>query len=210
MGNKEGKSTESTELTPKRMKHDSIYLKIYCFTLSILDIALLKANTNYSEQEIRDWYERFIDDCPNGKLSKKQFTRLYKQFYEDGEADKICKDAFDRFDVDGNGSIDFEEFLLALSVSSQANLEDRLSAAFDICDMSNDGQIDQRELTNWITTIYDLVGETDRKGEKDPKRRAMEIMRSLDINGDRKLNKEEFIIGCKNDSHICKLLALNA
>ena len=74
---------------------------------------------------------------------------------------------------------------------------------------------------------YDLVGETDRKGKKDPKRRAAEIMRNLDINDDRKLSKEEFITGyilfydtydfcifyilffirCKNDPHICRLLA---
>ncbi|CAF1120688.1 unnamed protein product [Rotaria sordida] len=188
MGNKEGKSTESTELTPKH-------------------IAFLKANTNYSEQEIRNWHAKFIDDCPNGKLSKRQFSRLYRQFYEDGEGDKYCKHAFDMFDTDGNGSIDFDEFLIALSVPTQANLEDRLNVIFDMYDMSNDGHIDQRQLTKWITAMYDLAGETDRKGDKDPKRRAAEIMRSLDINGDRKLSKEEFIAGCKNDSHIRKLLA---
>ncbi|CAF0857026.1 unnamed protein product [Rotaria sordida] len=191
MGNKEGKSIEPPVLTPDH-------------------IALLKSNTDYSEQEIREWHTGFIRDCPSGKLTKKQFTEVYKQFCPEGRADKYCKYAFDVFDADGNGSIDFKEFLLALSVSSKANLDDRLCVAFNMYDTSDDGHIDQKELAKWITTVYDLVGETDRKGENDPKRRATEIMKSLDINGDRKLSKEEFISGCKNDPHIHKLLAPEA
>ncbi len=42
---------------------------------------------------------------------------------------------------------------------------------------------------------YDLVGETDRKGENDPKHRAQEIIKKLDVSGDKKLNKQEFIAG---------------
>ncbi len=42
---------------------------------------------------------------------------------------------------------------------------------------------------------YDLVGETDRRGDRDPKKRATEIISKLDVGGDRKLNKQEFIAG---------------
>ncbi len=42
---------------------------------------------------------------------------------------------------------------------------------------------------------YDLVGETDRKGDRDPKKRATEIIAKLDVGGDKKLNKQEFIAG---------------
>lgn len=42
---------------------------------------------------------------------------------------------------------------------------------------------------------YDLVGEIDRKGDRDPKKCAAEIIEQLDKNGDKKLNREEFIAG---------------
>ncbi len=42
---------------------------------------------------------------------------------------------------------------------------------------------------------YDLVGETDRKGDRDPKKRATDIIGRLDVGGDKKLNKQEFIAG---------------
>ena len=42
---------------------------------------------------------------------------------------------------------------------------------------------------------YDLVGESDRRGDRDPKRRAAEIIGKLDVQGDKKLSKHEFIAG---------------
>ncbi len=44
---------------------------------------------------------------------------------------------------------------------------------------------------------YDLVGEVDRKGDRDPKKRAIDIITALDVSGDKKLNKHEFIAGQK-------------
>jgi len=191
MGNKGAKKSGSTELTPKQ-------------------IAMLRANTKYTEREIREWHAGFLRDCPNGKLDKKKFAEVYKQFYPGGKVDTFCKYAFDTFDTDNNGTVDFDEFLLAIAATSQGNLDDRLEVAFDMYDISDDGQIDQKELSSMISAMYDLVGETDRKGANDPKKRAQDIIGKLDVGGDRKLSKQEFIAGCKNDAVIRRLLAPNA
>lgn len=42
---------------------------------------------------------------------------------------------------------------------------------------------------------YDLVGEADRKGDKDPKKRAADIIAQLDTAGDKKITRAEFIAG---------------
>jgi Ca2+-binding EF-hand superfamily protein len=44
----------------------------------------------------------------------------------------IYRYAFQTFDSNNDGTIDFEEFLLAISVSSQGSLDDRLAVAFDM------------------------------------------------------------------------------
>ncbi len=44
----------------------------------------------------------------------------------------ISRYAFATFDKNNDGSIDFDEFLIALSASSQGKLDDRLEVAFDL------------------------------------------------------------------------------
>jgi Ca2+-binding EF-hand superfamily protein len=43
-----------------------------------------------------------------------------------------CRYAFDAFDTNHDGTINFEEFLLASSVTSQGDLDDRLAFGFDL------------------------------------------------------------------------------
>lgn len=65
----------------------------------------------------------------------------------------IFRLAFDTFDKNDDGTIDFDEFLLAISATSQGNVDDRLAVAFDMYDISDDGFIDQKELTKMITAM---------------------------------------------------------
>lgn len=134
MGNRGTKKPRSNELTPK-------------------EILLLKANTQYSEKQIRDSHAKFLRDCPNGKLNKIQFVEMYKKYLKQDKAEAFCKLAFSAFDTNHDGSIDFDEFLLCIAAMSQADLNQRLEVVFDICDSSDDGQIDRNELANMIAVM---------------------------------------------------------
>ncbi|CAF1487664.1 unnamed protein product [Rotaria sordida] len=190
MGNKQPKKTISNELTEDQ-------------------VGVLKSNTKFTDNEIREWHESFMRDCPTGRIDKKRFVEFYKQFYPNGKVDNYCKHAFRPFDTDNNGTIDFQEFLLAIATKTQGDLDHRLIFAFNMYDMSKDGLINQKGLITLISAIYDLVGETDRKGDRDPKKIAADIIAKLDSNGDNKLSKVEFIAGCKNNPNIRALLAPN-
>lgn len=54
---------------------------------------------------------------------------------------------------------------------------------------------DKKKPERFFDFQYDLVGETDRKGDRDPKKRAGDIIAQLDTTGDKKLTKAEFIAG---------------
>ncbi|CAF1052944.1 unnamed protein product [Rotaria sp. Silwood1] len=149
---------------------------------------------------------------PPKELTPKQLAMLKATTqYSDrgGKADTYCQLAFSMFDANHDGVIDFNEYLLAVAATSQGDLDDRLEVAFHICDTSDDGQIDRKELAAMISAAYDLRGETNRKGDNDPKKRAAEIISRIDVGGDKKLNKYEFIAGCKNDPALRQLLAPN-
>lgn len=44
----------------------------------------------------------------------------------------VFRFAFDTFDANNDGSIDFDEFLLAVSATSQGDVDERLAVAFDM------------------------------------------------------------------------------
>ncbi len=47
----------------------------------------------------------FQKDCPTGKLNKKKFTDVYKQFFPSGKAEKFCEYVFRTFDNDSSGNV---------------------------------------------------------------------------------------------------------
>ncbi len=116
-------------------------------------------------------------DCPSGQLSKKKFIEVYKQFYPNGKAEKFCEHVFRTFDRDSNGYIginiftselefsdksidylfyyltDFNEFLIAISVTSRGDLRKKLEWAFTMYDIDGNGKIDKKEMKKIIDVI---------------------------------------------------------
>jgi len=169
----------------------------------------LTKNTNYTPEQIRQWHQAFLRDCPSGRLTSRQFTDVYKKFYPEYEAEKYSTQVFRTFDMDSNGYIDFVEFILAVNVNSNGNMRDKLGLAFDIYDINGNGQIDKKEMTKVITAIYDLLGEENRKGDNAPENRVKKIMDKLDANDDKSISRDEFIEGCLKDEMLRQLLAPN-
>ena len=70
-----------------------------------------------------------MKDCPAGQLDKTEFSRIYKQFFPFGDPGEFSEYVFDVFDVNKNGTIDFKEFICALSITSRGSLDEKLRCA---------------------------------------------------------------------------------
>ena len=74
------------------------------------DIKKLTDLTHFSQQELKQWYQGFIKDCPDGILDREKFASMYCQFYDSANADEFSEHVFRTYDTNGDGTIGMRSF----------------------------------------------------------------------------------------------------
>ena len=80
------------------------------------DIKHLSAQTGLDKTVIKNTFDKFMANNPDGQLDRKEFARLYDQLRPEPaeRLDEISEYVFKVFDSDKNGSISFQEFMVRL------------------------------------------------------------------------------------------------
>ncbi|CAF0883392.1 unnamed protein product [Brachionus calyciflorus] len=166
--------------------------------------------TDFSKEIILHYYDGFLADCPSGKLSKKEFQKMYKQIFPHSKSIKFCLRIFEIFDRNKDNYLDFEEFLLAIKVTTSGDINDKLKVAFEIYDLKGDGKLDKKEMIKTLINIYEMAGEDNKslKGQyqKFAEKKVDILFERFNLKKDNYLTLSEFTEGCLNDEYLKNLL----
>jgi Ca2+-binding EF-hand superfamily protein len=163
-------------------------------------------------------------------LTKEEFQKIYRQFFPFGDPTSFADYVFKVFDSDKSGTIDFKEFICALSVTSRGKMEDKLDWAFQLYDIDGDGKISYEEMLAIVEAIYKMVrmvafgspivleltnlfvqvGSMVKlpEDEDTPEKRVRKIFRMMDKDENGSLDMAEFKEGSKRDETIVSALSL--
>ncbi len=190
------------------------------------EIRFLLSNTKLTREQINALHYNFLEECPSGKMTKKDFSKLFKKVHQSDnkkeKSDKFCDYVFKVIDAENRGYISFKDFVLCLSLTSYGDFKQKCEFAFRLYDLDKDGKISKKEMTLVLESLYDLSGIVDRKGNKAPAKKVEEIINKLNknntissassnnlVSSKNKTNdyitKDQFMDGCLNDKNIKNL-----
>jgi len=171
------------------------------------DRKALAETSGLSEDEVGVKFDAFVKDHPDGKLRKKDFRDMMSQALPKKDAGKLEKHVFRIYDTNGDGYIDFVEFMVVFYILSEGTPEEVLSKLFRVFDVNSDGSISIKELHRLVSDLYGLVQQ------KDPHLASKELIAStafkeMDTDGDGEVTQQEFVRAVLGQEQFSKMLTM--
>mmetsp|Transcript_33359 Transcript_33359/g.33983 ORF Transcript_33359/g.33983 Transcript_33359/m.33983 type:complete len:288 (-) Transcript_33359:74-937(-) len=136
--------------------------------------------------EVNKFYQAFckFDVMKDGTIELAEFLIQLKLT----NSTKIAKEVFGDMDRDGDGDLNFREFVLCVWKYLMRTKESVASFAFDMFDTDNSSTLTIEEIEEMVMFVY---------GTRDLSKNVKKVIKDLDTNADGKIVKEEFISAAK-------------
>lgn len=137
------------------------------------------------EEQVAEFKEAFslFDKDGDGVISTRELGTVMRSLGQN-PTDSEIQDMINEIDEDGNGTIDFTEFLSLMVRKIQSNnIDDELRDAFKVFDRDGNGLISASELRHVMTNL----------GEKLTEEEVEEMIKEADVDGDGHVNFTEFV-----------------
>ncbi|UKK01874.1 calmodulin [Theileria orientalis] len=138
-----------------------------------------------SEEQIAEFKEAFslFDKDGDGSITTKELGTIMRSLGQNPTEAEL-QDMINEIDTNSSGTIDFPEFLLLMARKmKECDTEEELIQAFKVFDRDGNGFISAQELRHVMTNL----------GERLTDEEVDEMLREADIDGDGKINYEEFV-----------------
>uniref|UniRef100_A0ACB8GA80 Uncharacterized protein n=1 Tax=Sphaerodactylus townsendi TaxID=933632 RepID=A0ACB8GA80_9SAUR len=145
-----------------------------------LILALLVRNV---DREFKEAFSLFDKDG-DGTITTKELGTVMRSLGQNPTEAEL-QDMINEVDADGNGTIDFPEFLTMMARKMKdTDSEEEIREAFRVFDKDGNGYISAAELRHVMTNL----------GEKLTDEEVDEMIREADIDGDGQVNYEDCIV----------------
>lgn len=151
----------------------------------------MASGLKFSESEIDAYREAFMffDRDKDEKIDAAELANVMRTLGMNPTPAEL-EDMVREVDIDGNGTIEFDEFLELLAKhTGSMDPEAELREAFNMFDKDGNGMIDKEELTEMLMKLGETLTPADLE----------ELMRQADTNQDGMIDFQEFkaLVGTK-------------
>ncbi|XP_074604479.1 calmodulin-like [Brevipalpus obovatus] len=144
-----------------------------------------KTEYGLTEEQVSEFKEAFklFDKDLDGRITSTELGVVMRSLGQRA-TDTELKNMVTLVDQDGNGTIEFNEFLHMMSKKmKETDKEEELREAFRVFDRNGDGYIEASELRHVMTNL----------GEKLTDEEVEDMIKEADLDGDGLVNYDEFV-----------------
>jgi len=186
----------ATSVLSKVLPKVTLNRQKYNHELSEEEVNFLTSNTTLEKEKVEAQHRNFLSNHKSGQISKKKFDSMIKESYPGTKASKLSRHLFRMYDTNGDGSVDFKEYVLGLDILTNGTPEQNLKQIFRLLDINNDGKINMKELKKILKDIKELSKENNSGDNETDEKLAIEAFSEMDLNEDGDITEEEFIAAC--------------
>uniref|UniRef100_A0A3Q4HLN6 Guanylate cyclase activator 1d n=1 Tax=Neolamprologus brichardi TaxID=32507 RepID=A0A3Q4HLN6_NEOBR len=135
-------------------------------------------------EDMNHWYNKFMKESPSGLITLFELKAILNLKGLNEEANRCVEQVFFTFDMDGDGYINFVEYIAAISLMLKGEINQKLK---------------------WYFKLFDQDDITQNK-DIDPEEIVSLIFERIDVKGEGELTLEEFIEGAKDHEDIMDML----
>ena len=176
--------------------------------LNLDEARRLAGLSEFEPEEVFEEFAHYADD--DGTLDRDAFMNAFFALVDKSDvleseeelerAETLFNMIFEAFDVDGNGTIDFNELSSGVSVLCGGSTSSKVRAVFDLYDLNGDGFIDLEEMTTYLTSVFRMLyqlqpGTAEQMGvsaEELGMATGRQAFEDADLNHDGRISFDEF------------------
>uniref|UniRef100_A0A7S1THJ8 EF-hand domain-containing protein n=1 Tax=Compsopogon caeruleus TaxID=31354 RepID=A0A7S1THJ8_9RHOD len=144
-----------------------------------------QSSLDLTEETIKEFREAFqlFDKNNDGSISAQELGVVMRSMGQ-SPSDAELQQMINEVDADGNGMIDFAEFVTLMARKMRNSDKDvEIREAFNVFDSDGDGKISATELRKIMHNL----------GERLTDEEINQMIREADVNGDGEIDYEEFV-----------------
>ena len=130
------------------------------YVLTEEDLVWFDKNTLIRKEDVQERFQNFLKVHPDGKIPKGKFVGYLEACY--GKRDNykgLEKYIYETYDMNGDGWVDFKEFLCVLYALSNDSPKEKLELLFRAFDIHKTGVLVPKEVKQIVKDFFHLLGK---------------------------------------------------
>ncbi|XP_072256227.1 guanylyl cyclase inhibitory protein [Pyxicephalus adspersus] len=158
--------------------------------------------------ELHEWYRKFVQECPSGLITLHEFRQFFCDFTVGKESSEYAEQIFRALDTNGDGIVDFREYVTAISMLAHGTPEEKLRWSFNLYDKDKDGAITRTEMLDIMKAVYKMsvAASITKFNPMTAEECTNRIFIRLDKDHNAVISLQEFVDGSLDDDWIREML----